>query len=537
MRGTWWVAPLLALSVSAANGAGLPLVEAVKTSNVPTVRALLQRHVDVNARESDGSTALHWAANSGDATLVKLLLGAGARATAATSFGVTPIALAAAAGNASVVEQLLKAGADANTSMRGGETVLMTAARGGRPDVLKVLLSHGANVNASEPRRGQTALMWAAADGNADAIKVLVEAGADIRARSNERDFRFEPPSESGVGAIQCMTCERVKSVPPIKFTPLFFAVRNGHIDATRVLLDAGAGVDETLPDGTTPLVLAAINAHWELGSFLLDRGANPNADGSGMTALHQVAASRWPMVGMFAHPVPTGGMDALAFAKKLIAKGINVNNQMSQDAMRSNGYRTALNRVGATAYLLAARGADHELMRLLLANGADPLLTTVLDMRPLAIAAGLALHATGEDTGTNEDTLEAFKVALAADPDVNHVDKRGQTALHGAARRGVPEIVQLLIDKGAKLDARVKRENFTGQVYGYGKGAEWTPLTIALGRQKNGDAIFLGEQQLLDAAAVLYKAMKAQGVPIDEDPRSIAELEAIIAKKASAPR
>ena len=53
------------------------------------------------------------------------------------------------------------------------------------------------------------------------------------------------------------------------------FAVRAGHLDATRVLLDAGADVDDTVSDGQSALVVAAANANWELAAYLLDRGAD----------------------------------------------------------------------------------------------------------------------------------------------------------------------------------------------------------------------------------------------------------------------
>ncbi len=525
-RGRIWLGPLLVLlSVTSVNAAAgeAPLVTAVKAGDARTVRALLLRRVDVNLPGADGSTALHWAANRGDLDTIDLLLRAGANAKVANRYGVTPILLACKNGSASVIERLLKAGADANAPGAGGETPLMIAARTGRADAIRVLAANGANVNARESTRGQSALMWAAAEGNVEAITALIEAGAEVNARSEEHDFKkISGGMSSG------------KKQEVIQFTPLMFAVRDGHVEAVEALLDAGVAVNEPLSDGTSALILAVINAHFELAGILLDRGANPNDDRAGGTALHQVARTRSLTVGHVPHPVATGKLSSFDLAKKLIASGANVNARMTKDSMRTDGYRTQLNRIGATPYLLAAKGVDHELMRLLLASGADPLLTNDHGMRPLMVAAGVAMHAPGEDSGTDADALEAVKVAFEVDGNVNYIDKRGQTALHGAARRGAIEIVKFLLDKGAKLDVKVKRENFVGNTYG-DKGFEWTPLTIALGRQKDGRHLFLGSARQPEAALILYQEMKQRGLPIDEDPQSLAELDAMMAKAEQA--
>lgn len=508
---------LLGLSPSVQAAAQVtPLLRAARQGDEVQVRALLKQGVDVQAVEADGSTALHHAANRADLGIVEALLAAGAKVTAANRYGVTPLTLAAATGHVQIIERLLKAGADPNVSTPGGETALMTAARTGSGPAIKALLTAGAKVDVREPRRGQTALMWAAAAGNVDGMKVLIEGGADVRAKSNEVDFKRT--SRKGEGPTGGFT-----QAAEIQFTPLSFAVRGGSLDAVKLLLDAGADANEKLPDGLSMPILAIINAHWELAGLLLDRGADVNAADAGWTALHQVARSRSLTVGHVPHPTQTGQMSSFDLAKKLIAKGANVNARMTRDGMKADGYRTDLNRIGATPYLLAAKGVDHELMRLLLANGADPLLTNDHGMRPLMVAAGVALHATGEDTGTHEDALEAVKVAYEADKDVNYVDKRGHTAILGAARRGSVAVTQFLVERGADLRATVKRENFVGQSYG-SRGLSWSPLTIALGFGKDGEPLFLGSERHFEVAAYLYKEMAKRGISFEhEHPESLA--------------
>ena len=509
-------AGLIGLASLAQAAADLPLMRAVRNGDAQTVRTLIKQGSDVNAVEPDGSTALHHAANRGDVPIVEALLAAGAKSGTANRYGVTPLSLAAEIGSAPVLELLLKAGADPNAAAARGETALMTAARSGSGPALKALLAAGAKVDNREPQRGQTALMWAAAAGNVDGMKVLIESGADIHVESNEVDFRkVSKPTDAGV---------KPANVPAsIRFTPLAFAVRAGSLGAVKLLLDSGASANETLPDGLGMVILATLNAHWELAGLLVDRGADVNAAGAGWTALHQVARSRSLTVGHVPHPTQTGSLSSLDLARKLIAKGAKVNARMTRDGMRADGYRTDLNRIGATPYLLASKGVDHELMRMLLAAGADPLLTNDLGMRPLMVTAGVAMHATGEDSGTHEDALEALKVAYAADSEVNYADKRGHTALMGAARRGALPVVQFLVERGAKLDATIKRENFVGQSYGT-KGLEWTPLTIALGYGKDGLPLFLGSERQFEVAAYLYQEMQKRGLSLEhEHPESLA--------------
>lgn len=511
------IALILAAGVADATAAASqgPLVQAVSAGDVRAVRTLLRaRTVDVNARETDGSTALHYAANLGDAAIVEALLAAGADAKASNRYGITPLVLACVRGNAATVERLIAAGADPNTATAAGVTVTMTAARTGAADVIRVLSARGANVNAAETTRSQTALMWAAADGNVDAVKALIAAGADIRARSKEIDFKYVDTANGN---------RRGPQQGVIQFTALLFAVRAGHMPAVKALLDAGADPNEKLPDGVNGVILAIANAHFEMAAYLLDKGADPNSAEGGWTALHQVARSRSLTIGHVPQPVPSGAMTSFDLAKKLIGMNANVNARVTRDGMRADGYRTDLNRIGATPYLLAAKGVDHELMRLLLAHGADPLIMNDVGMRPLMVAAGVAMHSTGEDSGTPENALEAVKVAYSVDQDVNHVDKRGHTALLGAARRGALDVVKFFVDRGADLKVTIKRDNFVGQVYGT-QGLTWTPLTIALGYGKDGHPLFLGGERFLDVAAYLYAEMKKRDISFEhEDTASLA--------------
>ena len=447
----------MSMSAEAAAKAEAPLIDAVRSGDVSAVRALLDQGADVEGAAGDGSTALQWAVHEGRAELVQLLLGAGADAMATNRYGVGPAALAAENGNASILEVLLDAGADPHATMPGGETLLMTAARTGDADTVRVLLARGVDPNAREDAKGQTALMWAAANNNAAAIHVLAEQGGDIHARTDN-------PSRSP---------GRTFSSPPATgFTPLLFAVRAGHLEAVRVLLDVGADVNDAVSDGQSALVVAAANANWQLAAYLLDRGADPNHAEAGWNALHQTVRTRRMNVG-FGTPGPfaAGTLDSIELVRKLIAHGVDVNARMTRNGMR-DGQRNRHNRLGATAFLLAAKVTDVEAMRMLLEAGADPLMPTADGTTPLMVAAGLANWNPGEDggslSGQEDEVLEAVTICVELGNDVNASNYRGETALHGVAFRGVNIVVDYLIEQGADLAALTEDG--------------WSPLAVARG-------------------------------------------------------
>jgi ankyrin repeat protein len=504
--------------------------------------------IDVGAGTPDGTTALHWAVRGDNVQAVDLLLGLGASATAANRYGVSPLALAVENGNLAIAERLLRAGADARGTIHGGEPLILTAARTGDAAVIRLLLEHGADVKASEATRGQTALMWAAVGNNVDAIHVLLEAGADLQARAHgpkefpdwaRKEIEARTLAESRGAGGPNRGGGRPRSTALARYfdrvdelTPFLFAVRHGRIEAAMALLDAGADVNDTIAkDGTSALVLACANAHYELAALLLARGADPNGAAQGWSALHQIARNRGLSRGRHPHPVMTGNLDPLTLVEKLLIAGADVNAKMTR-AFNGDNERGRFITLGATPLVLAGKAFDHELMRLLGANGADIHGTNDNRTTALMAASGVESEWVGEDTGPHEDALEALKVALELGGDVNGVNHEGDTPLHGAAYIGAPAVAQMLIDLGGRLDARntvgngrfcwleeVKRQNPTLCM-------DWTPLTVALGRRQ-GFNLFEGDRHSNEAAVVIRRAMKARGIPIvDEDSAGLLRLD-----------
>lgn len=480
--GVCLIAWLLAASVFGAGKS--PLATAAEKSDRTAIRALLKRHADVNAPQADGMTALHWAAYFDDLETAKLLVEAKANVSATNRYGVTPLSLACQNGDGAIVELLLEHGADPNTTLRGGETALMTAARTGKPGAVKALIAKGADVNAKE-RRGQTALMWAAAEGNTEAVELLIKAGADIHV-----------------------------TLPDSGFKPFFFAARNGHTDVVRAFLKAGVEVNEAMeprrPGGKTPskgtsaLILAIENGYYELALTLLDAGANVNDQRSGFTPLHVMTWVRKPPKGEdrgMPPPPELGTISSLQFVRELVKRGADVNTQLANGSGGFGKYNTK----GATPFLMASANADIPYMKLLLELGANPSIANVDGCTPLIAACGIHVGSdqATEVAGEEPEVLEAAKLLLQLGADVNAVDANGETAMHGAALKNLPKVVQFLADNGAKVDVWNRKDKFGS-----------TPLMFAQGyRPGNFKPSF-------ETVAAIERVMLAAGVAVPTNER-----------------
>jgi ankyrin len=448
-----WSVVSLVSSASVAAELDRRLIDAVKTGNVDGARALLKQRIDVNAPDGDGSTPLHWAVHRDNAVMVDLLMRAGARPQVSNDLGVTPLYLACTNRNAVLVRKLLAAGANSNAALLRGETVLMECARAGSADGVKALVARGADVNAKESTHGQTALMWAASQAHASVVEALVELGADLRARSRVYT-QYVKNADRTANREPVTTVERGGS------TPLLFAVRAGDLLSVRLLLAAGADANDALPDGMSALILAAQSGHGDVGALLLEKGAAPDADGVGYTALHAAVLR-----------------GDLGLVKALLARGANPNVAIvkaSPIRRDSQDFVLPTPLVGATPFLLAAKYLEVDIMRALLAGGADPKITMPNGATALMMAAG-TFEARARDERRNlsrrgicvcdgaeiEDAgraAEAVKVALEAGNDVNAIGKSGDTAMHAAAAMGYLPVVQLLADNGANLNVKNKR-------------------------------------------------------------------------------
>ena len=444
----------LALVATSVFGAEARLADAVEKQDSAALLALIAQKADVNAAQADGTTALMWAVRQDDSELLDRLLRAGAKVSAVNRYDITALYLACVNANPAMIERLLKAGADANATGPEGETALMTVAHTGNVEAAKVLLAHGAKVDARETWRGQTALMWAAGQSHPAMVRELLAHGADVNARSAQQEWTRQVTAEP-----------REKWMPQGALTPLLFAARQGCLECAQILFEKGADLNAADLEGASPLVIALINGHYDVAGFLIGKGANVNAaDKTGRTALyvavdfHTMPASNRP-----APKEIDNALSSMDIIKMLIEHGANVNAQLE----RQQPYRTKLDRgddtmfgAGTTPLLRAAKAGDTEVVRLLLAKGADVKLTTRTEINPLMAAAGVGTRE--EDTTgrrkTEADAVETITLCLDAGVDVNAIDGAGRSALHGAAMWGLDQVVKYLAGRGAKLDVKDKR-------------------------------------------------------------------------------
>ena len=498
---------LLLVAAAHAGAAGSELADAVMKRNTAAVRTLLQRKADVNGRQIDGTTALHWAVRLDDIQTAELLIRAGANVSAKTREGVTPTQLAAMNGNAAMLEKLIKAGADPNAALtQFGDTALMMASRTGKTDALKLLLEAGADVNAREAWGGTTPLMWAVSERHPEAARVLIAAGAEVNAASNfvaaanGRGFEGRTPAPAQAG-------QKVEEFASGLLTPLMLAAREGDLESGEILVAAGADVNAIAGDGKDALGLAIFNGNYDFASFLIDRKSNVNQpDTQGFTPLFWAVDRRNMETAPNFPWVVT--QDPLPLIKKLLDAGANSNalvNNTPRARMRAGSPRI----VFATALMRAAFSADLELVKLLLAYGADPTIVSKDGETMVAAAAGLGFIQ-GYSKGKPEDErLQVVKLFVELGADVNQPDDYGITPLMVAANMGDTKVIQYLVDVGADLGAYDLGKKNDGAF-----GASVEPLmpidyAIGVGTFVPNNAVIIHEE----AVALMERLMKEKGI------------------------
>lgn len=445
----WTIATgFAALLMAGSAAARPPLVDAAKQADWDSVRALLENDSDVRVADADGSTALHWACYQDEVESAELLIRAGADVNAATNLGVTPLWSTAQNGNAALVRALLDARAEPNAALLGGETPLMISARAGYADIVELLLAAGASTDA-RAARGQTSLMWAAAGKHPDVVKSLLANDADFQARSDVWSEMMAVPPHGYP--------EYNREIPHGGNTALMFAARAGDLASAKLLVAAGADVNDADAWGVSATVLAAHSGYRELVEFLLKKGADPNMASAGFSALHVAIMRRDEDM-----------------VRALLAHDADPNAPLrtwtpTRRSSKDRHFEPAL--VGATPFWLAARFTQPSVMRLLAERGADPLFTHHADYvsgggwqrRTETTTALLAALGVGRGSawvqpapGDREHlTLEAVNLAVELGVDVNVPSADGRTALDAAKGLGYRTVIDLLVEHGARTRAR----------------------------------------------------------------------------------
>ncbi|HYR84462.1 MAG TPA: ankyrin repeat domain-containing protein [Terriglobia bacterium] len=506
---------------------------------------LIQAGANVKAANREGSTPMWLASVNGDAAMLSALLNAGADANESLPLGRSPLMAASRTGNVAAMKVLLDHGADVNAkeTLRG-TTPLMWAADEAHPAAIQLLIERGADIKArsnpaergrgpalgksNDPRKQVAAQGAALAAGQAldlQALRAVTEGGAAAVQGQRGAPAQGQRGAAQGQRGAAAAVDEaapdgqddaggggfRGRPAPKDggELTAMVYAARANDVESVKVLLAAGADVNQVTGYGWSPLLVATQNRYYKLGAFLLDHGADPNlTNKGGWTPLYLATDNRNIESGDY--PVRKGDMDHLDFIKLLLDKGANVNARLKDSTETRTVFTNQwLDENGATAFLRASQSGDIALMKLLLSRGADPKIATTLGVTALHVAAGVGWVEGITYEWSAKDTLEAVKMLLDLGLDVNAQADTGRVALHGAAHKGRSDVVQVLADHGAKLNIRDygNTDNRGGKLAVH----TWEPVDYADGLVRVGvqSAIAHPETGLL-----LRKLMIAAGLP-----------------------
>ena len=520
------------------------------------------------AAQNDGATPLHWAVYRGDLQAVDRLIAGGANVRTANREGVTPLAMACQYGNLPIVERLLKAGADPKERGPSGETMLMFAARNGSVALIRRLVAAGIDVNAREELRGTTALMWAAEQRHPEAVEALLASGADPGLASGSAGLpRNYMAPRVDVRAVEAARARRQRAAaagrtydeqvvierraPPAGggqntsgavpdpsvdgddvavqaglvgkggggLTALVFAAREGDIDSAKALVGRGAKINQTTEYGWTPLLTAINNRNYALAQMLIDRGADVNlANKGGWTPLYLATDNRNIEGGDY--PVPKPDLDHLEIIRSLLQHGANPNGLVRDNTLTRTIFTMQwFFEDGATAFIRAAQSSDTELMKLLLEYKADPTVVTANGDNALTAAGGIGWVEGVTYERSVQENVEALRLLLDLGLDPNHANSEGRTALMGAALKGRNAAVQLLVDRGAKLDQNDRGSRDTDKLGSAAAGHTWQALDYAEGLVRVG---VQSATAYPETAALIRKLMRDRGLPVPPENRNI---------------
>ncbi len=534
---------------------------AVYRNDREMVGLLVRAGANPKAANREGSTPLWLAGISGNASIIAALLEAGADANEKLPLGRTPLMIAARTGNVDAIKTLLDNGADVNAKeTQRGTTALMWAADEGHAAAVKLLIDRGADIKAksnpaprgrgpalgkaNDPRKAVAAQGAALAAGNpvsqilrddgtannagrggrnggANAANAGGRAGRGGAAGDNANADDFTDDAAAAVGFV------RGRQAPNDGggLTPLVYAARANDLDTVKVLLAAGADINQTTNYGWSPLLVATQNRYYKLGAFLLESGADPNLGNKGnWVPLYLATDNRNIENGDY--PVRRGDMDHLDFIKLLLDKGANVNARMKDSSETRTVFTNQwLDENGATAFLRASQSGDVELMKLLLSKGADPKINTLLNVSPLHVAAGIGWVEGITYEWSKESTFEAVKMLLDLGLDVNLQADTGRTAMHGAAHKGRSDVVQILFDKGGRVDVRDygNTDNRGGKLAVH----TWQPVDYADGLVRVGVQSAIGHPETGELLRKLMKQAGFEAPPMGRTLESICITEA----------
>ena len=474
------------------------LMLAARNGNPAVVKQFIAAGVDLNVKEPlRGTTALMWAAEQSHPDAVKALLDAGAdwkirTIGAGTSRPYVTGAVSSNGINAAKnrirlqqetglsIDEQIKASATAGGGRggnRGGNNQGQQGQQAGVPDgQQQAATAGGGNRGGRGGGGGRGGNNNNQARGGQGANRGAAAATTNAADAADEQDNEDQAAPEAGL-----------QGAGGGGLTALIYTARQGDLESARHLLNAGADVNQTSAGGWSPLLTATNNRHYVLGKFFIERGANVNlANGKGFTPLYLATDNRNIEGGDY--PVPKPDMDHLDFIRALLAAGANPNQKVSDNTETRTIFTNQwFFEPGTTPFVRAAQSGDLELLRLMLAYGADPKVANDFGDTALSAVAGIGWVEGVTYEHSREQSLEVAKMLLDLGLDPNSQNRDLRTPLMGAAHKGHNDLIELLVERGAMLDTRDKGSRDTHNANNVIAGHQWIALDYADGLVRVG--------------------------------------------------
>jgi ankyrin repeat protein len=496
------------------------LMLAARNGNPEAITLLVGAGADVNAREPiRGTTALMWAVEQRHPAAVAALIDAKADVSAKSGGAGLPRNYMANRVNAARVDAANRVRANAAKEGRTYEEQLEVEQKAGTIQLRRIgdVTAFGAQQNGfgqgaagqqqqagqAQQRNGQQ--QQAGQRGRQGAQQGAQVAQAAQAADQDEEDTDIIVAGLVGTGGGG--------------LTPLVLAAREGDLESTKLLLAAKADINQTTEYGWTPLLTATNNRHYKLAVYLIEHGADVNKANKGnWSPLYLATDNRNIEGGDF--PVPKPDMDHLEYIKFLLDHGANPNVHVKDNTLTRTIFTMQwFLEAGATPFIRAAQSSDLELMKLLLAHGADPLAKTDHGDTALTAAAGVGWVDGVTYEHSPQANVETIKFLLGLGLDANAANGDGRTSLMVAAAKGRTEVIQILVDHGARLDARDKGSRDTETLVSVNAGHTWQALDYADGLVRFGVQSAVSRPE---AAALIRKLMTERGMPVPPANRTI---------------
>ena len=489
------------------------IMYAARNGRPETLRLLIEAGGDVNARERvRGTTALMWAVAQKNAKAVEVLLAAGADHSAKSGGAGLPRNYLAQRVNVRAVEEAQRRHQRAIAAGRTYEQQLEWEFEnnidlGGARNAFVPSRARGGGAGAAgAPAPGAPAAGAAAPPTVAAPAAGRGRAGAAAGATPAPAGNAGAPDADDDT---EVVVAGLVGSGGG-GLTPLVFAAREGDLESARLLAKAGANINQQTEYGWTPLLTAVNNRNYQVAQFLIEQGADVNlANKGGWTPLYLAVDNRNIEGGDY--PVPKADLDHLQLIELLLQKGASPNLKVKDNTLTRTIFTMQwFFEDGATPFVRAAQSSDTALMSLLLKHGADPKIVTAGGDNALTAAGGIGWVDGVTYERSAKENVEAVRMLLDLGLDPNHANNEGRTALMGAALKGRVEVIELLVQRGARLDARDRGSRDTHIPGAPVAGVTFQAIDYAEG------LVRVGVQSAVErpeAAAAIRKLMQERGL------------------------